>query len=304
MQTHQVLLFYNYTEISDPKAERERQLAFCTANEILGRVIIAPEGINATYEATPDKIQTYIDWHKSDKRFSDTHFKLSPSNGGSFPKLSIKVRPELVSAHLGDDDIDPNQVTGKHITAEQLHDLINSDKEFYIIDMRNDYEFQVGHFAHSVLPSLTNFRDLPKILPEIEHLKNKTVVTVCTGGIRCEKASGYLVTKGFNDVYQLYGGIHSYMEKYPNQDFLGQLYVFDGRVTMGFNVDSPEHVIVGKCAHCHQPAETIVDCSNVACPSGRTVRHFICCDNCLDEAGKPWCANCQPSASTTAGASQ
>lgn len=299
MPSHQVLLFYNYTPIADPKAERERQLAFCEEHDLVGRVIIAPEGINATYEATPTQLQNYMDWLVQDERFANTHFKLSDSDGASFPKLSIKVRSELVSAHLGADDVDPNQVAGKYITAEELHALINSDKEFYIIDMRNDYEFQVGHFAHSVLPKLTNFRDLPNILPEIEHLKDKTVVTVCTGGVRCEKASGYLVTKGFNDVYQLHGGIHSYMEKYPNQDFLGQLYVFDGRVTMGFNLDSPDHQVVGKCAHCGQSAESVVDCSNISCPSGRTVRHFICCDACLDENGQPWCANCQPTATVS-----
>jgi UPF0176 protein len=299
MPSHQVLLFYNYTRIADPKAELERQRAFCEQNELVGRVIIAHEGINATYEGKPEQLQKYISWLASDPRFTNTHFKLSDSDGNSFPKLSIKVRSELVSGHLGADDVDPNQVSGKHLTAEELHDWINSDKEFYVVDMRNDYEFQVGHFANSVLPSLTNFRDLPKVLPELEHLKNKTVVTVCTGGVRCEKASGYLVTKGFADVYQLSGGIHTYMEKYPNQDFLGQLYVFDGRVTMGFNVDAPEHVIVGKCAHCGQPAETIVDCSNIYCPSTRTVRHFICCDACLDNEGKPWCINCGPNATAS-----
>jgi UPF0176 protein len=295
MSSHQVLLFYNYTTIDDPNAEKKRQEAFALANQMTGRVIIATEGINATFEGTPKNLVKYMEWLKTDARFANTHFKLSDSYGNSFPKLNIKVRPELVSAHLGEDDVNPNQVTGTYLTPEQLHEWINSDKEFYIVDMRNDYEFQVGHFANSVLPSLTNFRDLPKILPELAHLKNKTVVTVCTGGIRCEKASGYLVTKGFNDVYQLFGGIHSYMEKYPNQDFLGQLYVFDGRVTMGFNVDAADHQIVGKCAHCLQPAEKIVDCSNIYCKSGRTVRHFICCDNCMDADGKVWCVNCKAS---------
>lgn len=293
MQTHQILLFYNYTSIEDPTAEKKRQEDFCNQNNIRGRMIIANEGINGTFEATPATTQKYITWLKQDTRFANTHFKLSDGNGNSFPKLSIKVRSEIVSAHLGEDDVNPNEVTGKYLTPEELHAWIHSDKEFYIVDMRNDYEFQVGHFAHSVLPSLTNFRDLPKILPEIEHLKDKTVVTVCTGGVRCEKASGYLVTKGFNDVYQLYGGIHSYMEKYPNQDFLGKLYVFDGRVAMGFNTDSPEHVVIGRCAHCNQPADDVVDCENVHCPSERTVRHFITCQSCRDEQGRAWCVGCR-----------
>lgn len=291
----QILLFYNYTSIEDPEAEREKQLTFCSELDMTGRIIIAEEGINATLEASTENAQTYMNWLREDERFADTHFKVSDGTGESFPKLSIKVRPEIVSLHLGDEDIDPNQTTGTHLTAKELHEWINSDKEFYIVDMRNNYEYQVGHFANSVLPPLENFRDLPDVLPKLEHLKNKTVVTVCTGGIRCEKASGFLVKHGFTDVYQLFGGIQTYMEKYPNQDFLGKLYVFDGRVTMGFNVDHPDHVVVGECAHCGAPAEDVVDCANVHCPSERTVRHFICCQNCKDDDNNAWCKNCEPS---------
>jgi UPF0176 protein len=244
-------------------------------------------------EASEEKAKAYAQWLKSDPTFANTHIKISDGTGESFPKLSIKVRPEVVSLGLGTEDINPNKVTGKYLQAEELHEWINSDKEFYIVDMRNDYEYQVGHFANSVLPPLENFRDLPSILPKLEHLKNKTVVTVCTGGIRCEKASGYLVTQGFADVYQLFGGIHTYMEKYPNQDFLGKLYVFDGRVTMGFNVDAPNHVIVGTCALCGNPAEDVIDCTNKHCKSSRTVRHFVCCENCRNDEGEAYCVNCK-----------
>lgn len=288
---HQVLLYYNYTPIADPQAEKERQHEKCKELGLTGRMIIAGEGINSTFEGTVDAVDQYKKWLHADERFADTHFKVSESDGSSFPKLSVKVRPEIVSLHLGDGDINPNQTTGNHLTAEELHDWIHSDKEFYIIDMRNDYEFQVGHFANSVLPSLTNFRDLPKVLPEIEHLKNKTVVTVCTGGIRCEKASGYLKTQGFKDVYQLFGGIHTYMEKYPNEDFLGKLYVFDGRVTMGFNTDDEKHQVIGTCKYCGTSEDTMVDCSLKQCKSPQNVRHFICCQGCKEKhQGK--CVKC------------
>lgn len=295
--SHQVLLFYNYTPITDPNEEAERQRQFCQKNGITGRMIIAEEGINATFEATTPVANAYREWLLANTQFADTHFKTSPSDGTSFPKLSIKVRPEIVSLHLGDEDptadIDPNQTTGTYLQAEELHDWINSDKEFYIVDMRNDYEFKVGHFEGSLLPNLTNFRDLRDRLPELEHLKDKTVVTVCTGGIRCEKASGFLVKHGFTDVYQLFGGIHTYMEKYPNQDFLGKLYVFDGRVTMGFNTDSEDHVVIGTCAHCGESSDNMTDCANKHCPAPHNVRHFVCCASCRDQHGLAECVECR-----------
>lgn len=154
--------------------------------------------------------------------------------------------------------------------------------------MRNAYEFKVGHFENSILPPMENFRDLPKVVEQIKHLKNKTVLTVCTGGVRCEKASGFLVANGFNNVYQLYGGIVSYMEKYPNEDFLGKLYVFDGRITMGFNTEDSKHKIVGKCSICGKSADTYRDCVNLHCPNKR---HYVACDDC-DEKSNGYCQGC------------
>lgn len=149
--------------------------------------------------------------------------------------------------------------------------------------MRNDYEQLVGMFKNSIPSGMVYFRDLPNILPKLEHLRNETVLTVCTGGVRCEKASGFLVQKGFNDVYQLYGGIVTYMEKYPNEDFLGKLYVFDQRVVMGFNTDDPKHVVIGRCDKCGEVSENYVNCADDLCH-----RHFICCEGCLIN-GLPFC---------------
>jgi UPF0176 protein len=142
--------------------------------------------------------------------------------------------------------------------------------------MRNDYEHAVGHFEGSILPPLANFRDLPEVLPVIEHLKDRPVVTVCTGGVRCEKASGFLVENGFADVYQLQGGIVSYMEEFPNQHFHGKLYVFDGRIVMGVGDDTaPDYVTVGRCKLCGVQSERYVNCANLDCHF-----HFICCEQC------------------------
>lgn len=296
---YKIILFYKYVDISDPEKLMHEQRDLGLRLGLKGRVIVAKEGINATYEGTAENIEKYMSVMNADPRFADIHWKVSDGMGAAFPKLSIKVRDELVSLNLGKKDINPNVVTGKYVTPEELHtwiwnehecseelhrenppsmNLRRGKREFYIVDMRNDYEVVSGYFENSIFPGLTNFRDLKDSLPKLEHLKNKTVVTVCTGGVRCEKASGFLVTQGFKDVYQLQGGIVSYMEKYPNQDFIGKLYVFDNRLTMGFNIDSPDHKIVGTCAGCGKPCDEYVNCVDNFCH-----RHFIECTDCFDK---------------------
>ncbi len=283
---YQIILFYKYVCIENPEEVKVWQEEVCKSLNLGGRCIIAREGINTTFEGTKENIQAYIQELEKDARFQNIHFKLSAGTGNAFPKLSIKVRKEIVSLHLGTCDINPNEITGTHLKPEELHDWIKTGREFYIVDMRNAYEHKVGHFENSILPPIENFRDLPKVVEQISHLKNKTVLTVCTGGVRCEKASGFLITQGFRDVYQLDGGIVSYMEKYPNEDFKGKLYVFDGRVTMGFYTDDVTHTIIGLCDNCGEQSENYVNCDNPVCH-----RHFINCENCLAKNdGKSFCA--------------
>jgi UPF0176 protein len=293
-QSFQILLFYHYIHIDDPDLLMQQQRQLCRDLGLTGRIIIAHEGINATVEGEAASTEVYVKALLADPRFATIHMKRSPGTGHAFPKLSIKVRPEIVAAHLGDHDIHPTRVTGKYLTPEELHTWIHEKRRFYIVDMRNDFEQRAGHFDQSVLPPLGNFRDLPKILPTLEHLRNETIVTVCTGGVRCEKASGFLVQSGFKDVYQLQGGIVSYMERYPNQDFLGKLYVFDGRILMGFNTDAPEHRVMGTCEKCGTSSENFINCDWDECH-----RHFICCQNCLGEHGHTYCsASCEREVAT------
>ena len=271
----QTILFYNYVYIDNPVHFMREQMRLQESLGLLGRTIIAKEGINATIEGPVEKIEEYLTHFLADERFANTHIKRSKSFGTAFPKLSVKVRQEIVAMGLGACDIDPNKITGVHLKPEELHAWINSDKEFYIIDMRNAYEHDLGFFEGSIRPPMENFRDLPKFLESLEHLKNKTVVTVCTGGVRCEKASGYLLANGFTDVYQLDGGIVSYMEKYPNEDFVGKLYVFDNRMMMGFFTDDPKHKVVGRCIVCSAPSERFTNCHNHDCH-----RQVIACETC------------------------
>jgi UPF0176 protein len=291
--SYQILLFYKYVHITEPQQVRDWLFALCQRLNLKGRLIVATEGLNITLEGKTEDTETFIKELETDARFLNIHMKRSEGTGDAFPRLSVKVRPEIVSLHLGVCDVDPNQTTGIHLAPETLHEWIASKKKFYIVDMRNAYEHAVGQFAGSLCPPMENFRDLPKLMKMIDHLKDKTVLTVCTGGVRCEKASGYLITQGFKDVYQLDGGIVSYMEKYPNEDFEGKLYVFDGRVAMGFYTDDPKHKIIGKCASCAAPSENIVDCRERGCNG-----QFILCDACekkqLQKRGSIHCVkNCK-----------
>lgn len=277
-----VLLFYKYVTIENPELFLKEHRALCERLGIKGRYIVAHEGLNGTCEGTPESINEYVQELTSDPRFAQMHIKYSKGTGSAFPKLKIKVRPEIVSLGLGNEDIDPNKVTGVHLKPEELHQWFENGEDFTIIDMRNDYEHAVGHFPNSVLPPLKNFRDLPKVLPGLEPLKEKKILTVCTGGVRCEKASGFLVKKGFKNVHQLDGGMVSYMEQYPGKNFLGAMYSFDGRNVIDY--DDGTHPIIGRCRNCETPTEHYIDCKNTSCHG-----QFLYCKDCLEKYGKAYC---------------
>ena len=281
---HVVMLFYRYVRIDDPEAFREELRAICERACIKGRFIVAHEGLNGTCEGTPEAANEFIRTLTSDARFADMHIKYSRGTGAAFPKLKIRVRPEIVSLGLGDEDFDPNEFTANHLKPEELHSWFEQKKDFVIVDMRNDYEHRVGHFPNSVLPSMKYFRELPKVLPELESLKDKTVLTVCTGGVRCEKASGYLLKKGFSDVHQLDGGMVTYMEKYPGQNFLGAMYTFDGRIVTDY--DGGKHPVIGTCRGCGCKTENVVDCGNESCHG-----QLLECEGCLAAKGKLYCGD-------------
>ncbi|OGI76235.1 hypothetical protein A3C57_01360 [Candidatus Nomurabacteria bacterium RIFCSPHIGHO2_02_FULL_33_12] len=276
-----ILLFYKYVRIKDPELVKEQQKSVCEAFGFKGRIIIAQEGINATFEGKIEDVEKYIIWMKQDKRFKDTHWKKSIGIGDAFPKLSVKVRNEIVSLHVvdGGTDINPKIITGKRLKPKKLDKWYKEGKEFYVVDMRNDYELKSGCFKDTIFPGLKNFRDLRDKITEIDHLKDKTVLIVCTGGVRCEKASGLLVQQGFKDVYQLDGGIVSYMEQFPGQAFEGSLYVFDKRTLITYD-DPANHTVIGKCDFCDTSTETYYDCNYPICHS-----QFLACNDCIEKSG-------------------
>lgn len=279
--TYQVLLFYKYVTIEDPQKVadwfrmRAQELGF------KGRAIVATEGINATLEGVTADTEVFVRELLQDPRFSDMRIKRSIGDGASFPKLSVKVRKEIVGTHFPE-NIDPRVATAPRLDADALRSWYEEGKDFVVVDMRNSYEFESGHFRNSVDPGLSNSRDLADAVSDLEPLKDKTVLTVCTGGVRCEKMSAYLLDQGFKDVYQLEDGIHTYMEKYPGKDFLGTLYTFDQRVVMDFG---GEREIIGVCRLCGAKTENYINCANPPCNL-----HFLACKECVPSGKKACCS--------------
>ena len=280
---HQVLLFYKYVTIEDPKALMDSLRALAQAHRLLGRVLVAEEGINGTLEGTVEDSEAFALALLEDPRFSDMNIKRSRGTGKAFRKLYVKVRDEIVGTRFPK-NVDPRVRTAPHLKPEELRSWYEEGKDFVVVDMRNDYEYQSGHFKDSINPGLANSRDLPQALPKLEALKDKTVLTVCTGGVRCEKMSAFLLENGFNDVYQLENGMHTYMEQYPGKDFLGTLYTFDKRLTMDFGGDRE---VIGRCKLCGDSTEKYVNCANDFCHL-----HFLACESCQKEEGTCCSVDC------------
>lgn len=272
--TTQILLFYKYVTVTDTAGFAAWIKDLAASHDLLGRILVAEEGLNGTVEGAVEDTEAFATELLRHPLFRDMKIKRSEGTGDAFPKLSVKIRNEIVGTQFPK-QVDPRTRTATHLPPEELRRWYEEGKDFVIVDMRNDYEFQAGHFRDSVNPGLENSRDLPKALPKLAHLKDKTVLTVCTGGVRCEKMSALLLEEGFSDVYQLDNGMHGYMEKYPGKDFLGALYTFDKRKTMDFGGDRE---IIGRCFFCNAAAEKYVNCANDFCH-----RHFIVCEGCSGE---------------------
>lgn len=284
---YQVLLFYKYITIENPEELRKAYLSLCEKYNLKGRTIIAPEGINSTLEGLTENTEDFLKEFLVDIRFSDMQIKRSRGNGKSFPKLSVKVRNEIVTTRFPK-EIDPRVKTATHLKPEELHSWYETNKDFVVIDMRNSYEYVSGHFKNSIDPGMNASRELPEKLEKLKNVKDKTVLTVCTGGVRCEKMSAYLMHQGFKDVYQLDGGMHTYMEKYPAQNFLGTLYTFDERLTMDFGGDRE---IIGRCKRCDDKTEKYQNCANAECNM-----LFLICNDCMSAEGPGFCsAKCEAS---------
>ncbi len=278
----QVLLFYKYVTIANPLELKASYTALCDKYNLTGRTIIAKEGINSTLEGLKEDTENFLKEFLHDERFSDMQIKRSKGYGETFPKLQVKVREEIVATRFPK-EVDPRVKTAPHLSAEELRSWYENKKDFVVVDMRNSYEYESGHFKNSIDPGMDASRELPELIEKIkEETKDKTVLTVCTGGVRCEKMSEYLVQGGFKEVYQLDGGIHSYMEKYPGKDFLGTLFTFDNRLVMDWG---GEREVVGTCKRCYTKNEQYQNCANAECNM-----LFLICNDCMSTEGPGFCS--------------
>ena len=284
--TYSVILYYKYVSIDDPEAVRLQQRALCERLCLKGRVLLAHEGINGTLAGTTEAIDAYIAAMRTSGYFHDMSYKRDATATVPFPRLRIKVRPEIVSLGI---EVDLGETAPK-LTPAQFHAAIK-DPSVVLFDARNNYESAIGKFAGAVTPDIELFKDLPGALEDYAELKDKTVITYCTGGIRCEKASALMRRQGFNDVYQLEGGIIEYAKAYPEGAFEGECFVFDERMNVAFN-EVP--ALLGRCRLCEAPTNTYRNCAYPACNALMLVLYHVRPNGChlrlSLRSGPSWCA--------------
>lgn len=271
------LSFYQYASIANPHLFRDHLFILLDQLEVLGRIYVAQEGINAQISVLEEKLEAFKTALSTINFLEKVRLNIAiEDNGKSFIKLKIKIRNKIVADGLDDADFDVTK-KGKHLSAKAFNEL-SDEAETIIVDMRNHYESEVGHFKNAITPDVETFRESLPIVEELldEH-KDKNIVMYCTGGIRCEKASAYLKHKGFNKVHQLEGGIIEYARQTKNlgleNKFIGKNFVFDDRLGEKISAE-----IIAKCHQCGQACDDHTNCKNDAC-------HilFIQCSSCKQE---------------------
>jgi len=270
--------FYTYAHIGNPALFRDHLFINWDALEVLGRIYVAHEGINAQLSVPADNFEAFKAHLDSISFLEDARLNIAiEQDNMSFLKLKVKVRHKIVADGLNDASFDVTN-KGIHVNAIEFNRLIE-DPDTVLVDMRNHYESEIGHFKNAITPDVDTFRDSLDVIEKdlANHKEDKKLVMYCTGGIRCEKASAYYKHKGFKQVYQLEGGIIEYAKQVENQQlenkFKGKNFVFDHRRGERVSVD-----VIASCHQCGQPCDEHVNCANEAC-------HllFIQCASCADK---------------------
>lgn len=278
---------YRYFILENPQEFRDQLYKEWSELNCFGRIYIAREGINAQMSVPEEHFEAFLEGMKNHPIFENIPLKYAvEDNGKSFYKLSMKVKEKLVADGLDDDSFDVTNV-GKHLEAKEFHDLVESG-EHIVVDVRNHYESEIGHFKGAICPEADTFREELVLLTDLlKDKKDSKLLLYCTGGIRCEKASAYLKHHGFNDVNQLHGGIIDYAQnikrlKIPSS-FIGKNFVFDER--MGESIDGQ---VISKCHQCGTACDVHLNCANELC-------HllFIQCEACAAKFENCCCTDCQ-----------
>ncbi len=275
MRNYQTLLYYCYTTIEDGDQFAADHLKFCKGLGLVGRIIVADEGLNGTVSGTVEQCKTYMDMLLADERFAGIDFKIDEVDEPSFTKMHVRYKTEIVHSGLRNPEyINPRKETGKHLEPKEFLEM-KDHEDVIILDVRSNYEHNVGRFKNAITLDIENFRDFPAMIEKLAEYKDKKILTYCTGGIKCEKASALLLKEGFKDVYQLHGGIIKYGKEVGGKDFEGKCYVFDNRIVVDVNNINPK--IISKCRNCGKETPKMINCANPECNE-----HFTQCDECGD----------------------
>lgn len=282
MPMEKIILYYKFVPVEDPEMTRLWQTELCSRLGLKGRILISKHGINGTLGGPLDALKAYKSAMNKTDVFKGIEYKWSDGGAQHFPKLRIKVRDEIVTFHAADElVVDEKGVVngGKHLKPDQLHKLVEErGDEVIFFDGRNAFEAKIGKFKNAIVPNVETSRDFIEEIekPEYEALKDKPVVTYCTGGIRCEILSALMKNRGFKEVYQMDGGIAKYGEKYGDDGLWeGQLYVFDDRMAVPFSDKAQD---IGECIHCQGKTSNFENCANKQCN-----KLILVCKNCADE---------------------
>ena len=274
-----ILLYYKFTPLADPEAVRLWQKTLCEKLHLRGRILLSPHGLNGTVGGDLADLKAYVKATKEFAPFKETTFKWSDGAREDFPKLSVKVRPEIVSFGIPEEvTVDERGIKGggKHLKPADVHKLVaERGDDVVFFDGRNAYEARVGKFKNAVVPDVRTTKDFIRELEsdKYDDIKNKPVVTYCTGGIRCEVLSSLMKKRGFTDVYQLEGGITTYGQQYGDDGLWeGSLYVFDGRMNVRFSEKSKD---IGVCVHCGNATSNYENCALKSCND-----LVLICENC------------------------
>jgi len=281
-----VLAFYKYTHLADPREEVVAHKSFLAEKEIACRIYLSEEGINGQLSGTKEAALGYVSWLRSHPKFQDISVKIHYWHEQCFPRQTVKYRKHL----LGYDRSVNFLRQGIHVSPRKWKEMMESDEDYLLLDVRNDYEWKLGHFEGAVLPPCRSFREFDAYAETLKNgkdPKNTPVMMCCTGGIRCELYSSVLLEKGFEKVYQLDGGIINYGLQEGAKHWLGKLFVFDDRLAIPIS-DGEEAPSIGKCHCCSASTEAYYNCANMDCNT-----LFLSCPTCLEELSGCCQVTCQ-----------
>jgi len=280
---NKIILYYAFAPVADPKAVMLWQKTLCQSLGLKGRILISPHGINGTLGGEMENLKKYCRATKDYPGFGKTDFKWSDGTGNDFPRLSVKARKELVAFNTPDEVlVEKSGVVngGKHLKPQEVNELVKQrgdDVTFF--DGRNAFEAKIGKFKNAVVPDVQTTHDFIAELEsgKYDHLKDKPIVTYCTGGIRCEILSAVMINRGFKEVYQIEGGIVRYGERFRDKGLWeGSLYVFDSRMNINFSDDAKT---IGECEACQGSTSSFRNCSSLSCKD-----LVLLCDSCNEVA--------------------